>query len=48
MPPSPITSWQTDVETVKTVTDFIFFWTPKSLQIVISAMKLKISLEGKL
>ena len=36
-------------ETVETVTDFIF-WTPKSLQMVIAAMKLKdaYSLEGKL
>ena len=33
----PITSWQIDGETV---TDFIF-WAPKSLQIVIAAMKLK-------
>ena len=45
----PITSWQIDGETVKTVTDFIF-WAPKSLQMVIAAMKLKdtYSLEGKL
>ena len=45
----PITSWQTDGETVETVTDFIFL-APKSLQIVIAAMKLKDSdsLEGKL
>ena len=44
-----ITSWQIDVETVETVTDFIF-WAPKSLWIVIAAMKLKdtCSLEGKL
>ena len=49
MASSPITSWQTDGETVETVTDFIF-WAPKSLQIVIAAMKLKdaYSLEGKL
>ena len=45
----PITSWQIDGETVKTVTDFIF-WAPKSLQMVIAAMKLKdaYSLEEKL
>ena len=45
----PITSWQTDGETVETVTDFIF-WAPKSLQMVIAVMKLKdaCSLEGKL
>ena len=46
---SPITSWQIDGETVDTVADFIF-WAPKSLQMVIVAMKLKdtCSLEGKL
>ena len=45
----PITSWQIDDETVETVADFIF-WAPKSLQMVIAAMKLKdaYSLEGKL
>ena len=37
----PITSWQIDGETMETVTDFIFSWAPKSLQIVITAMKLK-------
>ena len=49
MASSPITSWQTDAETVETVPDF-FFWPPKSLQIVTAAMKLKdaCSLEGKL
>ena len=36
----PITSWQIDGETVKTVSDFIF-GAPKSLQMVIVAMKLK-------
>ena len=40
MASGPITSWQIDGETVKTVTDFIF-WAPKSLQMVIAAMKLK-------
>ena len=46
----PITSWEIDGETVETVSDFIFFWTPKSLQMVTAAMKLKdvYSLEGKL
>ena len=45
----PITSWQIGGETVETVSDFIF-GAPKSLQIVIAAMKLKdtYSLEGKL
>ena len=36
----PITSWQIDVETRETVTDFIFLC-PKSLQMVTAAMKLK-------
>ena len=40
MASGPITSWQIDRETVETVTDFIF-WSPKSLQMVIIAMKLK-------
>ena len=35
---SPITSWQIDGETMETVTDFICFWTPKSLQMVTAAM----------
>ena len=50
MASGPITSWQMDGETVETVANFIFFWAPKSLQIVIAAMKLKdaYSLEGKL
>ena len=44
-----ITSWEIDGETVEAVSDFIF-WTPKSLQMVTAAMKLKdaYSLEGKL
>ena len=44
-----ITSWQIDGETVETVR-FYFFWTAKSLQMVIAAMKLKdaYSLEEKL
>ena len=44
-----ITSWQIDGETVETVVDFIW-GAPKSLQMVISTMKLKdtYSLEGKL
>ena len=40
----PITSWQIDGEAVETVADFIIiiiFWTPKSLQMVTVAMKLK-------
>ena len=44
-----IIAWQIDVETMETVTDFIFK-TPKSLQMVTAAMKLKdaYSLEEKL
>ena len=40
MASSPITSCQTDGETMETVTDFIS-WAPKSLQMVTAAMKLK-------
>ena len=36
-----ITSWQVEGETVETVTDFIFWKAPKSLQMVTAAMKLK-------
>ena len=48
MASGPITSWQIDKKTVETVT--LFFWAPKSLQMVTAAMKLKdtYSLEGKL
>ena len=51
----PITSWQTDGETMETVREFIYlfiylFLAPKSLQMVTAAMKLKdaCSLEEKL
>ena len=49
MASGPITSWEIDGETVETVSGFIF-GAPKSLQMVIAAMKLKdtYSLEGKL
>ena len=49
MASGPITSWEIDGETVETVSDFIF-GAPKSLQMLIAAMKLKdtYSLEGKL
>ena len=40
MTSGPITSWQIDGETVETVADFIL-GAPKSLQMVIAAMKLK-------
>ena len=41
MASGPITSWKIDGETVETVRDFLFFWAPKSLQMVIAALKLK-------
>ena len=49
MAPGPITSWQIDGETLETVTS-LFFWAPKSLQMLTTAMKLKdsYSLEEKL
>ena len=40
MASSPITSWQTDGETMETVTNFIFLGS-KSLQMVTATMKLK-------
>ena len=52
MASGPITSWRIDGETVETMTDFILGGggTPKSLQMVTAAMKLKeaCSLEDKL
>ena len=47
MASGPITSWEMDGETVETLADFIL-GSPKSLQMVIAAMKLKdaYSLEG--
>ena len=50
MASGPITSWEIDGEIVETVSDFILGGAPKSLQMVISAMKLKdaYSFEGKL
>ena len=49
MASSSITSWEIDEETVEQGLT-LFFWAPKSLQMVIAAMKLKdsYSLEGKL
>ena len=48
MASGPITSWKIDEETMEKVKDY--FWAPKSLQMVIAAMKLKdaYSLAGKL
>ena len=51
MASGPITSWQIDGETMEIVADFFFGGgAPKSLQMVITAIKLKdaYSLEGKL
>ena len=50
MASGPITSWQIDGETMKTVRDFILGGVPKSLQMVTAVMKLKdtCSLEEKL
>jgi len=53
MASSPITSWEIDGETVFIfyfLFQTLFFWVPKSLQMVTAAMKLKdtYSLEGKL
>ena len=49
MASGPFTSWEIDGETVETLSDFIL-GAPKSLQMVIAAMKLKdnYSLEKKL
>ena len=49
MPSGPITSWQIEGETVETISD-LFGGAPKSLQMVIAAMKLKdaYSFDGKL
>ena len=46
MASGPITSWQIDGETGETVADFIF-WAPKSLQMVIAAMKLRHLILGR-
>ena len=50
MASGPITSWQIDGERVEKQCQTLFFWAPKSVQMVIAAMKLKdaYSLEGKL
>ena len=49
MASGPIISWEINGDTVETLSD-LFFWAPKSLQMVIAAMKLKdaYSLEEKL
>ena len=40
MASGPITSWEMEGKTVETVSNF-FYWAPKSLQMIIAAMKLK-------
>ena len=41
MASGPITSWEIDGETVEKQCQTLFFWAPKSLQMVTAAMKLK-------
>ena len=41
MASAPITSWEIDGETVETVSDFLFWGAPNSLQMVTAAIKLK-------
>ena len=50
MASGPITSWEIDGEALFPQCQTLFFWAPKSLQMVTAAMKLKdaYSLEGKL
>ena len=50
MASGPITSWEIDGETIEKEWQTLFFWAPKSLQMVTAAMQLKdaYSLEGKL
>ena len=43
----PVTSWQIDGETMETVTDFILFFAPISVQTVTAAMKLRCLLLGR-
>ena len=50
MASGPITSWEIDGQKQGKQCQTLFFWAPKSLQMVTAAMKLKdaYSLEGKL
>ena len=50
MASSPITPWQIDGQMMEKQWQSLFFWAPKSLQMVIAAMKLKdaYSLEEKI
>ena len=47
MASDPITSWQIDGETVEKQCQTLFFWAPRSLQMVIAAMKLRRLLLGR-
>ena len=47
MAPGPIISWQIDGEIMETVTGFIFWGAPKSLQMLSAAMKLKDAYSSK-
>ena len=46
MASGPITSWEIDGETVE-MCQTLFFWAPKSLQMVTAAMKLRCLLLGR-
>ena len=45
MASGPITSWQINGETMETVS--LFFWSPKSLQMVTTALKLRLLILGR-
>ena len=47
MASDPIPSWQIDWETMETMRDFLFSWTPKSLWMVTEAMKTHLLLGRK-
>ena len=47
MASGPISSWQIDGEIMETVTGFIFWGAPKSLQMLSAAMKLKDAYSSK-
>ena len=47
MASDPIPSWQIDRETMETMRDFLFSWTPKSLWMVTEAMKTHLLLGRK-
>ena len=47
MASGPITSWEIDGETLETMSEFVFWGAPKSLQMVIAAMKFPGGSDGK-